>query len=450
MENIFRAYDIRGIIDKEITEETIEKIGKAFGTFLNGKGTVVVARDTRRKGEIFKEKLTEGITSTGVNVIDIGMQCTPVLNFYCSLIKSTAGAQITASHNPPEYSGVRFRKSDGTGFPEAVPNVRELFFSEKFIKGNGKVQKVDEKIPQEEYINFVLSKIKIEKPISVVLDPGNGATSNFAKKLFEKAGCEVIAINDEPSSEFPGRGPNPKPKMLFDLGQEVRINNADIGIAFDGDGDRVAIVDDEGEVLSADEIGCIIVKEILSSKKGKIVINVECSKAVEDTINENGGEVIYTRVGDAFLAGAIKENNAIFGMEASNHFTIPGIFPFDDGVLVGLFFTKIMSEKDIPLSELRKKIPRYPKESIKIECEDDLKFKVIQNLKEKLKAEHKIIDIDGIRINFANGWILIRASNTTPFIRLTVEAKTEKETKLLLDKFKAIVEDEIEKVKKND
>jgi phosphoglucosamine mutase len=444
MENIFRAYDIRGIIDKEITEDVVEKIGKAYGTLI-GNGTVVVSRDTRNKGEIFKEKLISGITSTGVNAIDIGMQCTPVLNYYCTIMHSK-GAQITASHNPPEYTGIRFRKEDGTGFPEAVPKVKELFFSEKFSKGNGKVQKVDSKIPQEEYSKYILSKIKITNPISVVIDPGNGATSNFAKSLYEKAGLKVVAINDTPSGNFPSRGANPTPKMLFDLGQEIRINNADLGIAFDGDGDRVAIVDDEGEVLTADEIGCIIAKEILSKKKGKVVINVECSKAVEEVVKENGGEVVYTRVGDAFLAGAIKENNAVFGMEASNHFTIPEIFPFDDGVAVGLFFTRLMGEKEKPLSEIRKGIPKYPKESIKIECKDEIKFNVIDNLKEKLKQDYKLITIDGVRINLANGWVLIRASNTTPIIRITAEANSQAEVEKILDKFKAIVEDEIEKV----
>jgi len=450
MENIFRAYDIRGIIDKEINEKNVEKIGKAFGTFLNGKGTVVVSRDTRRKGEIFKDKLIEGILSTGVDVLDIGLQCTPVLNFYCNLVNATAGAQITASHNPPEYSGIRFRKSDGTGFPEIIPKIKEIFFSGKFLEGHGKVKRVNGDIPKKEYINYVLKKIKIENPLSVVIDPGNGATSNFAKDMYERGGCKVIAINDEPNSEFSGRGPDPKPKMILDLGQEVRINNADLGVAFDGDGDRVAIVDDEGEPLSADEIGCILIKEILNERKGNVVINVECSKSVEETVIENGGEVIYTRVGDAFLAGSIKENNAIFGMEASNHFTIPEIFPFDDGVLVGLFFAKMLSKKNIPLSEMRKKIPRYPKKMIKIECKDNLKFKVIENIKNKLKEKYKIIDIDGVRINLNGGWVLIRASNTTPFIRLTIESKTEKELGLLLDKFKVIIEDEIEKVIKND
>ena len=448
MENIFRAYDIRGIIDKELTPQVIKKIGKAYGTFLGGKGTVVIARDTRRDGEQFKKALAEGIVSSGMDVIDIGMQCTPVLNFYCTLSNANAGAQITASHNPPEYSGVRFRKKDGTGFPDAVPKVKEFFFNENFLKGKGAIKKINETIPQEEYIKYVLDKIKIKKRISVVLDPGNGATSGFAKKIFEEAGCDVIVINDEPSSEFPGRGPNPTPKMLFDLGQEVRINNADIGIAFDGDGDRVAVVDDEGEVLSADEIGSFIIKERLSHNKGNVVINVECSKAVEEVIEQNGGHAVYTRVGDAFLAEAVKKNNAVFGMEASNHFTIPSIFPFDDGILVGLYIVKILSGMNNSLSEIKKTLPKYNKTSAKIKCNDELKFKVISNLKERLKTKYKIIDIDGVRINLGNGWVLIRASNTTPFIRITVEGKTKKETELLFDKFKAILDEEIEKVKK--
>lgn len=447
MENIFRAYDIRGIIGKEINEKSVEKIGKAFGTILNGKGVVVVARDTRKNGDKFKKSLIKGLTSTGISVLDIGLQCTPVLNFYCKHVRAVAGAQITASHNPPEYSGIRFRKGNGVGFPECIQKVKELFFSEEFLKTNvrGKVTKINEETPQKAYIDYILKKIKIYNRVSVVLDPGNGAASGFAKQLFETAGCKTISINDNPDENFSGRGPDPKPKMLLDLGQEVRINNADLGIAFDGDGDRVVIVDEEGEPLSADETGSIIIKEILKERKGNVAINIECSKAVEEVINENGGNAIYIRVGDAFLANAVSEYNAIFAMENSDHFLIPKYFPADDGIMTGLFFTKIISESQKPLSELRKEIPKYPREKIKISCADELKFKVIRNIKKKI-SYYKIIEIDGIRINFNKAWVLIRASNTTPFIRITAEAESKTEVENIINKFKTIVEEEIKKV----
>ncbi len=449
MKNIFRAYDIRGILNKEINPKNVEKIGKAFGTFLK-KGNVVVARDVRNNGEILKESLIKGITSAGVNVIDIGLQCTPVLNFYCKYSNSTAGAQITASHNPPNYSGVRFRRGDGIGFPECIPSVKELFFSEKFSAPEkiGEIKKVDEEKAKQAYKDFLLDKIKIANNFSVVLDPGNGATSNFVKKLFENAGCKVLAINNQPNGNFPGRGPDPKPDKLLELGQKIMESNADMGLAFDGDGDRVVVVDNKGIPLSADETGCLIAEELLSKKKGTIAINVECSKAVEDAIIKKGGKVVYIRVGDAFLANAVKKHNAIFAMEASDHFLIPEYFPADDGVMTGLFFSKMMSEKNRPLSEIRKSVRMYPKQKIKLECDDEIKFKVIHNLREKLKKEYRIIDIDGIRVDMKKGWVLIRASNTSPYIRLTAEAEDEKESKLILNKFKTILENEIRKVKK--
>ncbi len=448
MQNIFRAYDIRGLLDTEINKENVKKIGKAFGTFLKGSGTVVVSRDTRRNGIELKKSLVEGLTSTGVNVIDIGMQSTPVLNFYCKHANATAGAQITASHNPPEYSGVRFRKNDGVGFPEAIPEVKKLFFSENFITGNGNLKKIDSDIPQEEYIRYITEKIKIKKPLTVVIDPGNGATSEFAKRLFLDAGCNVVAINNEPNSEFSGRGPNPSKEKLIDLEQEVRINQADLGIAFDGDGDRVVIVDDKGKTLNADEIGYLIAEELLKENIGTIAINVECSDLIRKIIDDKGGELKYIRVGDAFLAKAVKENDAIFAMEASNHFLIPKYFPFDDGIMTGLFFTRMMSNKEMELSEIRKKIPANCKKKVKINCDDELKFKVIKNLKERFKKEHKIIEIDGMRINFKNSWVLIRASNTSPYIRITVEAETKKELQIKIEKFRNSVIEEIERLKK--
>ncbi len=448
MQNIFRAYDIRGLLNKEINEENVEKIGKAFGTFLNGDGTVVVSRDTRKDGDKLKESLTKGLMSTGINVVDIGMQSTPVLNFYCNFLKADAGAQITASHNPPEYSGVRFRKGNGVGFPESIPEVKKLFFSEKFMVGDGNLKKIKEEVPQEEYIKYITEKINIEKPLTIVIDPGNGATSKFAKNLFLRAGCNVVAINNEPNSEFSGRGPNPSKEKLVDLEQEVRINHAEIGIAFDGDGDRVVIVDDKGNVLDADETGYLIAKELLKEKMGNIAINVECSDVMRRIVDEKGGKLKYIRVGDAFLAKAVKENNAIFAMEASNHFLIPKYFPADDGVMAGLFFASIISKKNKDLSEIRKNIPINPKEKIKIECDDKLKFEVIEKLKEKFKKEHKIIEIDGIRINFSDSWVLIRASNTSHYIRITVEAETKKKLQIKIEKFRSSVIEEIERLKK--
>ena len=448
MQNIFRAYDIRGLLGEQINDENVEKIGKAFGTFLKGKGTVVVSRDTRRNGEELKQSLINGLLSTGIDVLDIGMQSTPVLNFYCKKTGSKAGAQITASHNPPEYSGVRFRKGSGIGFPEALPKVKELFFSEEFIEGNGTVESINDNIPQDEYTEYILEKIKISKPLTIVLDPGNGATSGFAKKLFLKSGCNVVAIHNEPDSEFSGRGPNPTKDKLIDLEQEVRINQADMGIAFDGDGDRVVIVDDKKGMLTADETGYIIAKELLKEEKGAIAINVECSNIFQDFIKEFGCELKYIRVGDAFLAEAVENNNAIFAMEASNHFLIPKYFPADDGVMVGLFFASFLSKQNKDLSCIRKGVPSVKKQKIKLLCDDEIKFDVIKNLMEKFKKEHKVLDIDGIRINFKDSWVLIRASNTSPYIRVTVEANTNKELETQTKKFEVCVEEEIKRLEK--
>lgn len=442
MKNIFRAYDIRGLMETEITPETVEKVGKAFGTYLGTGKKVVVGRDARLNGEKLQAAFMEGLTSTGNDAIDIGMVATPVLNFYCKHSKADAGVIISASHNPKEYNGVRFRKEDGTGNTECIPKIKELFFSEEFKKSKNKggIKEVDSSEVNREYVDYVLGKIKLKNKISLVLDPGNGAACNICEELFSKAGCDVSVINNEINGNFPGRGPEPNDRTLIDLDQEVRINSATVGIAFDGDADRVVFVDENGETCSAEEAGSVLIPEILKKKKGVVCVTVDCSMAVEDVIKEHGGTPVRTKVGDAFLAESIKENNAVFAMESSDHFLIPEILPSDDGMMIGLYLANILSESGEPLSQLIKKLKSYPVEKLTFDCGDEKKFDVMEKIRKEFEGKYNMNMIDGLRIDVEDAWVLLRPSNTSPILRLTVEAKTKEKLEELKNAFVGIIE----------
>jgi phosphomannomutase len=255
------------------------------------------------------------------------------------------------------------------------------------------------------------------------------------------------AIPDAPFSikdgSFPGRGAEPNERTLMDLSQEVRINNACLGIAFDGDADRVVFVDENGVVRSAEESGSLIISELLKNKKGNICINVDCSSMVEDVIRENGGTPVRIRVGDAFLADAIQLNDGIFAMESSDHFLIPEVLPSDDGIMVGLYVANIIAGSGKSFSSMLKHLKICPSEKINFKCEDKKKFGVIEKLRKDLEGKYPINTIDGLRLELAGGWALIRASNTTPTLRLTIEAKTLEQLEKIKQEFIPVIEKEI-------
>jgi len=428
VENIFRAYDIRGIYPSEINEDVARDVGKAFGTFLNGDGTVVVGRDARLSGSVLKTTFIAGLVSTGVDVLDIGLQPTPVVAHQTVKQNATAGVIISASHNPAEYNGIRFRRGgDGSGYHDCIEPVKEIFSSKNFLSAPvpGSVQSFNSFNVRQEYISELTEKITVKKPIKVMVDPGNGAACNVARDLMKQAGCKVMAINDVPDGTFPNRSPYPNENTLSDLQNNVLLSGSAVGLAYDGDADRVVVVDDLGKVRSAEDIGILLAKYMLKDKKGgNVVLNVECSMSVEDIVKDLGGKVVRIRVGDAFLAEGCKENKALFAMESSSHFVIPEIFPFDDGIAAGLYVAKILSEDNRPLSEILSDIPVYERMKKTIPCSDQKKFKVITLVSDYFKGKgYTINDIDGVKVDFDSGSVLIRASNTQPIIRVTAEAR---------------------------
>jgi len=445
--SIFRAYDVRGIFNKDLTTEIAEKIGKGFGTFIGEGKNISVGMDGRLSGKVLRDGIFAGLTSVGCDVIDIGMVPTPVLYFNVANKGLDGGIMITASHNPPEWNGFKIVKkmalpcSDGMGLEQVKENV----FKDKFnpSKRKGVVKKYEKIL--SDYFEYVLQRIKIGKKLKVVLDPGNGVSSLTAPELFKRLGFDVVVLNEKIDGNFPAHPPEPTEENLQQLKEEVVRVNADFGVAYDGDGDRAVFVDEKGNVISSGSVIIMIFAKYFleKQKNAKIVFDVCSSKAVEDVIKTNGGIPIVSKVGYAHIKNKMSEEGAVFGGEYSNHLYFSEMYYIDDGVFGSLKMAEILSNTDKKLSEIVDSIPKYPAIfDWNFTCPDEVKFDVIKKLKNKSeKLGMKIIDLDGVKLLFDDGWVLWRASNTQPQIKVYVEADTEDR----LTELRKFAEDELKK-----
>jgi len=432
IENIFRAYDVRGVFNVELTVDTAAKIGAAFGTYLNGKGRVLVGRDVRTSSPLIESAFNSGLASTGVDVVSIGMVPIPVANFKTWFGDFDAGAYITASHNPPEYNGIRLRRGDGSGYTEENQAVWKIYLEDKIKYADwsaiGSVSSLISEETINEYKSYLLDRISIKRKLKPVLDVGNGAAHHTVPLVLTEAGLDVSVINGEPDGTFPGRPSEPNDSTLTDLKKKVVEEKADFGAGYDGDGDRVIFVDDKGRTVQTEKIGVILARDILSRKKGGVIIaNVSCSMIVEEEIEKLGGVVERVRVGDVFVCEAIKKHEAIFALETSAHLFIPEFYIFDDPILATLLLASALSEHGERLSEMVDEIPSYPYQEKNFKCDDAIKFEVMEQVKATLKEGGYEMDLtDGVKVNFEDGWLLLRPSNTNPLIRMAAEARAEK------------------------
>jgi len=430
--HIFRAYDVRGVVNRDLTPDVIARIGMAFGTFLDGKGTVLVGRDVRVSSRMMEDAFTAGVLAAGVDVVSTGFVPIPVANFKTMQGDFSAGAYITASHNPPEYNGVRLRRPDGTGYTtendEVWKTALEAGHKLASWDGIGTLSSIEEKETINEYKDYLLERITIERPVKVVLDIGNGSAHYTAPLLLKEAGAEAVSIFGEPDGRFPNRPSEPNDKTLGELKKRIVTEGAEFGVGYDGDADRAMFVDDMGRTVPTEKVGVILARDIMERKgPGLVVANVSCSMIVEEEIEKLGGAVKRVRVGDVFVAEAIKEHNAILAFETSAHIFMPEFYVFDDPILATLQMARILSRSDKRFSALVDEIPSYPYEEINFPCPDDVKFKVMDGVLEEFKTKGLELDTtDGVKVNFEDGWILLRPSNTSPKIRAAVEAQSEK------------------------
>jgi len=431
---IYKSYDVRGVYPSELNEETAYKIGKAFVDFVKAK-KVVVGRDMRLSSETIFDALAKGITEQGADVVDIGLCTSPMLSFAVAFYEEPSGIMITASHNPKEYNGFKMcgENSEPIGYDDGI-NVIEKNVKEGKFNASKKKGKIVKKEILKDYLKFVLKFAKGIKPLKVVIDAGNGMASLDAPEFFSQLPCKTTKLFFGMDGSFPNHEANPlKEENLEELKKKVVAEKADLGIAFDGDADRVGFVDDKGKAVPNDIVTAIIANELLKEKpNSKIVYDLRSTKAVKEIIEENKGIPLINRVGHVHLKKRLKTENAIFGGELSGHYFFKDFFNCDNAMIAAIIILNIISRGE-KLSALVKSMTRYAA-SPEINFEVHDKDKAIKKIEAEFK-EGKKSYIDGVTIEFDDWWFNLRASNTEPLLRLRIEAKNKKmlgeKTKLL-------------------
>ena len=445
--NIFREYDIRGIADSDLNDETITLIGKAYASWLirnNVTTSITIGGDARLSTPRIKNSLINGILSCGLDVIDIGLVTTPIL--YWSLIHFglSGGVMITGSHNPSNMNGLKLCFEHGTLWGSEVQTIRKIAESGNFESLN-KSAKLSHADINNDYLKMLVSHFTLpfNKKFKIVCDSGNGAAGPTAKKFFESLGCECISMYDEPDGNFPNHHPDPqKRENLTDLIARVKSENADVGFAFDGDADRLGVVDDKGNVIFGDRLMALYWKEILQTHQGAdVLVEPKCSMVLPETAEKFGGHPFFWKSGHSVIKAKMREVGALFAGEYSGHmFFADEFFGHDDAFYSAARILRIMSDSESSLSRLMLSIPIYPStQEIRVPCDDEIKFQAVENIKQKAIKNHECSDIDGIRILYPDGWGLIRGSNTQPVITLRCEGKTQESLEKIMNDVKNLV-----------
>ncbi|AAB86063.1 phosphomannomutase [Methanothermobacter thermautotrophicus str. Delta H] len=441
---LFGTSGIRGRFGEKVTLELTAEHRKALATHLGGDGEVVVGYDTRTSSQLLENALIAGIVECGCDVTRLGMVPTPLVGYAASRLGAAAGVMITASHNPAPYNGIKLWNPDGMAYRPSQERVIESIIHSRDFKRKawdelGSITTVD---MRDDYVRAVLETVEIKKPLKVVIDSGCGAASHLSPLIFRKAGCRVITLNSQPDGFFPGRDPEPVPENLSELMETVRSTGADLGIAHDGDADRMVAIDDQGRFASFDKLLALMAREI----GGKIITTVDASLCVDECLGDRG-EVIRTRVGDVHVANTIAEEGARFGGEPSGTWLHPDFCMCPDGILSALRVAELVSARG-PLSELLEEVPSYPNIRDKVPCPDEKKDiimeRVAAELSDQFSETSDINTIDGVRISLDDGsWVLVRPSGTEPYIRITLEGKTEEKARYIHERTRGYLENVI-------
>ncbi|MDI6785306.1 MAG: phosphomannomutase/phosphoglucomutase [bacterium] len=447
--NIFREYDIRGIASIDLTDEAVFKIGQAYGTIAQNKKIIKVAigQDVRLSSPYIANNLIKGIISTGLDVIDLGICPTPLLYFALYQLEIGGGIMVTGSHNPPEYNGLKLCLGKDTIYGKEIQNIRKVIEEESFRQGNGKVSNFN---ITTEYINYLLHKFQDLKndnyKIKVVIDCGNGTGGLVAPEILKSLNCEVIELYSKPDGNFPNHHPDPTvPEYLQDLIKTTMKEKADAGIAYDGDTDRIGVVDELGNIIWGDKLMIIFSREILKNNpKAKFIGEVKCSDLMYQDIQNHGGTPIMWKTGHSLIKAKMKEEQALLAGEMSGHmFFADRYFGFDDAIYTTCRLIETLKHNKRKLSDLLADLhSTFSTPEIRVDCPDHLKFKIVEEIKNKFKDKYEIIDIDGVRIKFSDGWGLIRASNTQPVLVLRFEATSNNH----LNKIRNLIEDRLFKI----
>ncbi len=443
-EEIFREYDIRGTADRDLSNENVKLIGKAYGTYMvkHKKKNIVVGRDSRLSSDRIFNNLVSGIISTGCNVYNIGVVATPVFYFSILHYKKDGGMMITASHNPPQYNGFKICKGQDVIYSSELKKIYNIAINGEFEDGNGRVFNLTVK---EDYINTLTKDIKIDRRLKVALDCGNGTAGIFIEEILNRFNLDYKILFKEPDGNFPNHEADPTVlKNLLYLKEEINKNTYDIGIAFDGDVDRIGVLDENGNVVYGDKLLAIYANEVAKNHPNTdVLFEVKCSQGLVEHLQNIGARPIMYKVGHSLIKAKMKEENILLGGEMSGHmFFRDRYYGFDDAFYAALRILEILSQSYKSLAELASEIPQYySTEEIRVDCPEEDKFKIVEKLKEKFSKQYNTIDIDGIRVQFEKGWALIRASNTQPVLVLRFEAKEKND----LEEYINLIKKELKK-----
>src|SRR5438552_5934388 len=444
--HVFRAYDVRGVVGRDINPDVFRQVGRAYGTLIRRKAgrRVAVGQDNRASSETLKAGFVEGVRAAGVDVVDVGVVPTPILYFAAAHWKLDGGANITGSHNPIAYNGVKMVHGGAAPLTEEeIQLLRTLAERGDLEQGHGTL---DARSPRDDYLTTLGGMISLARRLTVVVDAGNGVAGLYAPELLRRIGCEVVELHCESDGSFPHHLPDPEdPANVVDLQARVVETGADLGIAYDGDADRVGVVDERGRRHEADLILILLARDFLGRHPGaKIVFDVKSSQSLIDDIRAHGGVPVMWKTGHSHLKRKMREEGILLGGEVSGHmFFAENYYGVDDGILASCKIIETAARSPEPISRLFDSVPHLcATPELKAPCPDGEKFRVIAELTRELKARYETIDTDGARVLFPGiGWRLFRASNTNPYLPLRFEAHTDAE----IEAMKRVIYDALRK-----
>lgn len=448
--DIFRAYDIRGIYPDTLNEKAVRQIALAYADLLPEADTFVVGRDYRASGPKLQEAAVQALREKGRNVIDIGETATPIFYFTITRYGHPAGIMITGSHNPKNENGLKLNKNDAfpvygeVGIYEMRDKIIAGEYEDFSAEPTGEVTQFD---PIDDYIEDVTGRVDLKRPLKVVLDIGNGAGADIPRRVFEKLGCEVTALYEDPDPDFPNHPADPYlPETLVGLKKEVEKQGADVGFGYDGDADRAGLVDKNGKILTGEQVLHLLTKQALEANgnQGEIVVEVRTSKALIEDLEKQGAKVTIAKAGHAYILKEVMERQAIFGGEITGHLYFPyTYYPYDDAIFATLKLAEIVAEKDAEFPAYVESLPKLvASPEIFIDSPDDVKFQAIEKFVGLVKDKgYQYLDIDGARVELEHGWALVRASNTTPLIKVRFEADTQENLDKIMDEIGVLMKE---------
>ncbi|KON28002.1 hypothetical protein AC481_03005 [miscellaneous Crenarchaeota group archaeon SMTZ-80] len=438
MGKLFGSSGVRGISNKELSPNEIMKIGQSI-VAEEGEGEVLIAHDTRTSKAIFFNAITSGLLSGGAEIKVLGLATTPSLAYLTKELSVKYGIMITASHNPPQYNGIKVFDNDGIAYDDSKENrIEDVYFSKKFrLVSWNEIKNVEEYSHKlEDYIELISTSVEFHNKWNIALDIGCGASCFLAPRIIKNLNLNFMSINAQPDGFFPGRLSEPTETSLEDLSNIVKELDFDLGIAFDGDADRVAFIDEKGHFISMDKALAAYSAYLVEKEGGNIVVPIDTSSCVDEAVLKKGGKVIRTGVGDSKVAKGLKKYSAIFGGEVSGAWINPKFHFCPDGILSGILFLKAVEEDGRSISDFVSEIPSYPIVRTKVKCQNTLKNKIMNKVYERITKPFQniteILTLDGVRVSTEDGWLLIRPSGTEPTIRVVAEAKNIKLSKKYL------------------